>query len=199
MQQPSFQLQTSQQLQSPSQQIPQSFTSTGMAQTPLEPQFTPIQTGFTPTSQMESVLVTETPRGHLSASYSELTGFPTPTGLATSSGTAVVTTETESTATVLPVTTTTETVPSSVASSQHVDPSPPSTEPRAEPQGQDTTATAQPVDPAQQTQTASPPVPQSEGQPVVSSALDSDSETDYSQFERRSRSPPPDSSAPDQP
>ena len=59
--------------------------------------------------------MTETPGGHqsLSATYSEITGFPTPTGPVTSSGTAPVTQSIEA---AVPLTATIETVPLSVAS-----------------------------------------------------------------------------------
>jgi hypothetical protein len=79
------------------------------------PSYTPIQTGFTPPVQLRPHLLTDTPFStNLSASYSELTGQPTP------SHTIAVTTSGMSTSeTVAPLvigTGTTEIVPSSVAS-----------------------------------------------------------------------------------
>jgi hypothetical protein len=97
--QPSFQF------TSPQQQVPQSFQSLS---------YTPIQMGFTPSNQPRPHLLTGTPFGDLSATYRELTGQPTPsyTTLATSLGLSA------SEAAVPPVTGmgTTETVPSSVVS-----------------------------------------------------------------------------------
>jgi hypothetical protein len=76
--------------------------------------FTPIVIGFTPQTQLASVLVTNPPISRsLSATFSELTGQPTPPkfwSLATTS--VVLVTE----ATGAPVTGTTETIPPSVAS-----------------------------------------------------------------------------------
>jgi hypothetical protein len=78
------------------------------------PSYTPIQTGFTPPTQPRPHLLSGTPFPDFSAIYSELTGQPTPsyTTVVTSSGTSA--SETVG----LPVTgaATTETVPSSVAS-----------------------------------------------------------------------------------
>jgi hypothetical protein len=98
--QPSFQF------TSPQQQVLQSFQSPG---------YTPIQTEFTPPVQLRPHLLTGTPFStDLSASYSELTGQPTP------SQTIVLTTKEMSVSeTVAPLVTgtgTTETVPSSIAS-----------------------------------------------------------------------------------
>ena len=66
----------------------------------------------------------------------------------------------------------------------------------SEPQGQDTTVGAQPVDPAtqiaEQTQTTSLPLPQSQGQTPPSS----ESDVDYTQFELAPRFTTPDSTAP---
>jgi hypothetical protein len=86
--------------------VPQSFQSPG---------YTPIQTEFTPPVQLRPHLLTGTPFStDLSASYSELTGQPTP------SQTIVLTTKEMSVSeTVAPLVTgtgTTETVPSSIAS-----------------------------------------------------------------------------------
>jgi hypothetical protein len=86
--------------------VPQTFQSLG---------YTPIQTGFTPPVQLRPHLLTGTPFSiDLSASYSELTGQPTP------SHTIVLTTSEMSASEIVapPVTGTgtTETVPSSVAS-----------------------------------------------------------------------------------
>jgi hypothetical protein len=103
---PSNQGQPSFQFTSPQQQVPQSFQS---------PSFTPIHTGFTPSDQPRPHLLTGTPFGDYSATYSELTGQPTPshtTTFATSSGLSAPE------AAIPPVTGTgtTETIPSSVAS-----------------------------------------------------------------------------------
>jgi hypothetical protein len=86
--------------------VPQIFQSPG---------YTPIQTGFTPLVQLRPHLLTSTPFStDLSASYSELTGQPTP------SQTIVLTTiEMSALETVAPLvigTGTTKTVPSLVAS-----------------------------------------------------------------------------------
>jgi hypothetical protein len=86
--------------------VPQTFQSLG---------YTPIQTGFTPPVQLRPHLLTGTPFStNLSVSYSELTSQPTP------SHTIVPTTsEMSALETVAPLVTgtgTTETVPSSVAS-----------------------------------------------------------------------------------
>jgi hypothetical protein len=86
--------------------VPQTFQSLG---------YTPIQTGFTPSVQLRPHLLTGTPFStDLSASYSELTGQPTP-----SHTTVLTTSEMSASETVAPPVTgtgTTETVPSSVAS-----------------------------------------------------------------------------------
>jgi hypothetical protein len=171
---PSSQGQPSFQFTSPQQQVPQSF---------LSPSYMPIQTGFTPSDQPRPHLLTGTPFGDLSATYSELTGQPTPshTTLATSSGLSTLE------ATIPPVigTGTTETVPSSVAS----------TDPPAigSLQAQVTktaplVATSSAPDPVVQTQTASQPRASSEGQPDSSK-----SEEDTSQFVITPRSSAPDS------
>ena len=71
------------------------------------PQFTPLQTGFTP-DETPSLLVPETPVSRsLGASFSELTGMPTPPYL-----------HVLGPSTVAPVTGTTEALPSLVASSE---------------------------------------------------------------------------------
>jgi hypothetical protein len=102
---PSSQGQLSFQFTSPQQQVPQSFQSLS---------YTPIQTGFTPSDQPRPHLLTSTPFPDFSATYSELTGQPTPshTTLATSLGLSALE------AAVPPVTRmgTTETIPSLVAS-----------------------------------------------------------------------------------
>jgi hypothetical protein len=85
--------------------VPQTFQS---------PSYTPIQTGFTPPAQLRPHLLSDTPFTDLSATYSELTGQPSP------SYTTIVTTSemSASETVVLPVTgaATTDTLPSSVAS-----------------------------------------------------------------------------------
>jgi hypothetical protein len=86
--------------------VPQSFQSLD---------YTPIQIGFTPPVQHRPHLLTSTPLStDLSASYSELTGQPTP-----SQTTVLTTTEVSVSEIVAPLVTwteTTETVPLSVAS-----------------------------------------------------------------------------------
>ena len=63
------------QFASPTKQVSQWFASPVTAQ---GPHFSPIVTGFTPT-QSSSVLVTDTPVSRsLDATFSELTGHPTP-------------------------------------------------------------------------------------------------------------------------
>ena len=104
----------------------------------LAPQFTPLQTGFTP-AQTSSLLVSKTIVSRsLGASFSELTGQPTPPYLRVLGPSIVA-----------PITGTTETLPSSMASSEQaatVIPAP---------------STAPPVvDP---TQTASASLPATEG------------------------------------
>ena len=77
----------------------------------LAPQFTPLQTGFTP-AETSSLLVLETTVSRsLGASFSELTGQPTPPYLYVLGP-----------STVAPITRTTETLPSSVASSEQAAP-----------------------------------------------------------------------------
>jgi hypothetical protein len=102
---PQSQGQPSFQFTSPQQQVPQTFQY---------PSYTPIQTGFTLPTQPRPYLLSDTPFTDLSATYSELTGQPTPsyTTFVTTSGMSA------SETVVLPVSgaATTETVPSSVAS-----------------------------------------------------------------------------------
>jgi hypothetical protein len=101
---PQSQGQPSFQFTSPQQQIPQTFQY---------PSYTPIQTGFTPSAQPRPHLLSGTPFTDLSATYSELTGQPMPlyTTFVTTSGMSA-------SETALPLVTgeTTETVPSSIAS-----------------------------------------------------------------------------------
>jgi hypothetical protein len=161
---PSSQGKPSFQFTSPQQQVPQSFQS---------PSYTPIQTGFTPSDQPHHHLLTGTLFADLSATYSELTGQPTPshTTLVTTSGLSA------SEAAFPPMTGigTIETVPSSVAS---IDPPAVGT---LQAQVTETTplvATSSSVPaPVVQTQTASQPHASSEGQPNSS-----ESEEDSSQF-----------------
>ena len=90
------------QFASPTEQVSQYFASPVLA-----PQFTPFQTGFTP-AETSSLLVPETIVSRsLGASFSELTGQPTPPYL-----------HVLGPSTVAPITGTTETLPSSVASSE---------------------------------------------------------------------------------
>jgi hypothetical protein len=92
---------------SPTQQVPQSFVSPG---------YTSIQTGFTPTTQLQSSLFTPGSSA-FHANYSELTGQPTPSQtIALTTTLEVSTPET----TVAPVTgtETTEMIPSFVASTE---------------------------------------------------------------------------------
>jgi hypothetical protein len=157
--------------------VPQTFQS---------PSYTPIQTGFTPPAQPRPHLLSGTPFTDLSASYSELTGQPTPsyTTVVTSSGMSA------SETIVLPVSGvgTTETVPSSVALTD------PPTLGVLQAQVTETTpivaTMASAPAPALQTQTASLPRLSIEGQPDSS-----DSEEDTSQFVITPRSSAPDSTA----
>jgi hypothetical protein len=174
---PQSQGQPSFQFTSPQQQVPQTFQS---------PSYTPIQTGFTPSDQPRPHLLTGTPFADLSASYSELTGQPTPshTTLVTSSGLSA-------SATVAPPVTgtgTIETLPSFVASTD-----PPAV---GSLQAQVTetallvaTSSLVPA-PVLQTQTASQPRASSEGQPDSS-----ESEEDTSQFVITPHSSAPDTTA----
>jgi hypothetical protein len=172
---PSSQDQPSFQFTSPQLQVPQSFQS---------PSYTPIQMGFTPSDQPRLHMLTDTPFIDLSATYSELTGQPTPshTTSATSSGLS------GSEVVLLPVTGigtgTTETVPSSVAS---IDPLAfGSLQAQVTETAPLVASSAAPV-PVDQTQTASQPRASSEGQP------DSlESEGDISQFVITPRSSAPD-------
>jgi hypothetical protein len=85
--------------------VPQTFQS---------PSYTPIQTGFTPPAQLRPHLLSGTPFTDLSATYSELTGQPSP------SYTTVETTTGMSASEIAPPPVTgartTEIVPSSIAS-----------------------------------------------------------------------------------
>ena len=138
---------------SPTVQIAQTFAAQ------LSPQFTPLHTGFTPT-QTESLLVTSSPVSQgLGASYSELTGAPTPTGLVTTSVATV--------SVPLPVSEPphTCTVPATtVEATATVSVSPGPTTTSASP--------SQPVDPVTTTTEATATVPVSLG-PTTTSALES--------------------------
>ena len=115
----------------------------------LAPQFTPLQTGFTP-AQTSSLLVLDTSVSRsLGATFSESTGQPTPPYLHVLGPSIVA-----------PITGTTEMLPSSVASSE-----PPATVIPA----QSTTA---PV--PNPTQTALASLPATEGQTAQSSGSDDD-------------------------
>jgi hypothetical protein len=85
--------------------VPQTFQS---------PSYTPIQTGFTPPAQSRPHLLSGTPFTDLSATYSELTGQPTPSYTTFVTTLGMLASETS----FPPVlgAGTTETVPSSVAS-----------------------------------------------------------------------------------
>jgi cystathionine beta-lyase/cystathionine gamma-synthase len=171
---PSSQDQPSFQFTSPQLQVPQSFQS---------PSYMPIQTGFTPSDQPHPHMLTDTPFIDLSATYSELTGQPMPlhTTFATPSGLSA----SEAAFLLVTGTGTTETVPSSVAS----------TDPPAfgslQAQVTETAplvATSVVPVPADQTQTASQSRASSEGQPDSS-----ESEGDTSQFVITTHSLAPDS------
>ena len=181
----------------------------------LSPAFTPLHTGFTPTTESRSQLELGTPEYRLSATYSELTGQPTPTASRALDTTLAP-----------PVSAPTAIVPSSVASSEPVVPAAPPPEPviatvteavastslvlPSAPQGQITTSApeSQQLDPvtgtAEQTQTAPPPATQSEGQPespqeaqpTGQAVQSSDSNVDLAQFELTPHTSVPDSSAP---
>jgi hypothetical protein len=102
---PQSQGQSSFQYTSPQQQVPQTFQS---------PSYTPIQSWYTPPAQPRRHLLSGTPFPDFSATYSELTGQPTP-----SYTTFVTTSEmsaSETAALLVSGAATTETVPSSVAS-----------------------------------------------------------------------------------
>ena len=90
------------QFASPTEQVSQYFATSLLA-----PQFTPLQTGFTP-DETPLLLVPKTIVSRsLGASFSELIGMPTPPYL-----------HVPGPSTVAPVTRTTETLPSSMASSE---------------------------------------------------------------------------------
>jgi hypothetical protein len=102
---PQSQDQPSFQFTSPQQQVPQTFQS---------PSYTPIQTGFTPPAQPRPHLLSGTPFTDLSATYSELTRQPSPLYTTVETTTGMSASETA-----LPLVLgarTTETVSSSVAS-----------------------------------------------------------------------------------
>jgi len=131
----------------------------------VAPQFTPLQTGFTP-EQSSSLFVPDTSVSRsLGASFSELTGMPTPPHMYTAGP-----------STAAPVAVTTQRLPSSVASSD------PTT---------DILAASQAAPAPAQTQTASATLPASEGQSVQSSGSDDDG----AQFHLAPRTSAPDSSA----
>ena len=132
----------------------------------VAPQFTPLQTGFTP-AQTSSLLELDTSVSRsLGASFSELTGQPTPPYLHVPCPSMVA-----------PITATTEMLPSSVASSEPVASVIP-----AQP-------TAAPVpDP---TQTTSASVPATEGQAAQTLGSDDDG----TQFHLAPRTSAPGSSA----
>ena len=70
------QLPSQPQYTTPPQQVTQGFVAQPVG---LSPAFTPLHTGFTPTTESRSQLELGTPEYRLSATYSELTGQPTPT------------------------------------------------------------------------------------------------------------------------
>jgi hypothetical protein len=144
--------------------VPQTFQS---------PSYTPIQTGFTPLAQLRPHLLSGTPFTDLSATYSELTGQPSP------SYTTIVTTSemsaSEIAALLVSGVGTTETLPSSVASTD-----PPTLgvfQAQATVTAPIVATTPSVAAPALPTQTASLPRLSIEGQPDSS-----DSEEDTSQF-----------------
>ena len=113
----------------------------------VAPQFTPLQTGFTP-EESPSLFVPDTSVSRsLGASFSELTGMPTPPHMHAAGP-----------STVAPVAVTTQRLPSSVASS---DPT-------------DVPAASQAAPVLAQTQTASATLPATEGQSVQSLGSDDD-------------------------
>jgi hypothetical protein len=157
--------------------VPQTFQS---------PSYTPIQTGFTPPAQLRPHLLSGTPFTDLSATYSELTGQPSP------SYTTVVTTlemsASETAALPMIGAATTETLPSSVASTD-----PPTLgvfQAQATVTAPIVATTPSVAAPALPTQTASLPRLSTEGQPDSS-----ESEEDTSQFVITPRSSAPDTTA----
>ncbi|XP_066341306.1 uncharacterized protein [Miscanthus floridulus] len=131
----------------------------------VAPQFTPLQTGFTP-DQSPSLFVPDTSVSRsLGASFSELTGMPTPPHM-----------HAPGPSTAAPVVVTTQRLPSSVASSD------PTT---------DVPAASQAAPAPAQTQTASATLPATEGQSVQSSGSDDDG----TQYTLAPRTSAPDSSA----
>jgi hypothetical protein len=147
------------------------------------PSYTPIQTGFTPPAQLRPHLLLGTPFTDLSATYSELTGQPSP-----SYTTFVTPLEMSAleTATLLVLgATTIETLPSLVASTD-----PPTLgvfQAQATVTAPIVATTPSVPAPALQTQTASLPRLSTEGQPDSS-----ESEEDTSQFVITPRSSAPD-------
>ena len=130
----------------------------------VAPQFTPYHTGFSP-DQSSSLFVPDTSVSRsLGASFSELTGMPTPPHMHTAGP-----------STAAPVTVTTQRLPSSIASSD------PTT---------DVLAASQAAPAPAQTQTASATLPATEGQSVQSSGSDDDG----AQFHLAPRTSAPDSS-----
>ena len=148
------------QFMSPPVQVSQWLASPGVA-----PQFTPYHTGFSP-EQTSSLFVPESSVSRsLGASFSELTGMPTPPHMhAAGPSTAAL------------AIMTTQRLPSSVASSD------PTT---------DILAASQAAPAPAQTQTASAKLPASEGQSVQSSGSDDDG----ARFHLAPRTSAPDSSA----
>ena len=114
----------------------------------VAPQFTPLQTGFTP-DQSSSLFVPDTSVSRsLGASFNELTGMPTPPHM-----------HALGPSTTAPVTVTTQRLPSSIASSDRTP---------------DVLAASQVAPALAQTQTASATLPASEGQSAQSSGSDDD-------------------------
>jgi hypothetical protein len=159
------------------QQVPQTFQS---------PSYTPIQTGFTPPTQPRPHLLSSTPFTDLSATYSELTGQPTPSYTTVETTSGMLASETA-----FPLVLgagTIETLPSSVAS----------TDPPTLGVFQAQVTVTAPIvattlsvpAPALQTQTASLPCLSTEGQ---SDSLESKEDT--SQFVITPRSSAPDTTA----
>jgi hypothetical protein len=144
--------------------VPQTFQS---------PSYTPIHTGFTPPAQPGPHLLLGTPFPDFSATYSELTGQPTPSYSTFMTISKMSALETAA----LPVTgaATTDTLPSSVAS---IDPPTLGVfQAQATVIAPIVATTPSVAAPALQTQTASLPHPSIEGQPDSS-----ESEEDTSQF-----------------
>jgi hypothetical protein len=157
--------------------VPQTFQS---------PSYTPIQIGFTPPAQPRPHLLSGTTFSNFSATYSELTGQPTP-----SYNTFVTTSEMLASEPAFPPVSgarTIETLPSSVASTD-----PPTLgvfQAQATVTASIVATTPSVTAPALQTQTASLPRLSTEGQPDSS-----ESEEDTSQFVITPRSSTPDTTA----